>query len=271
MLQKKLIFFACFLHLSLAHAQMGKLFNTDNQLSSNLATQVFQDHNGFIWVATRNGLNRFDGYQFRIFKKEDENTGLNSNYINCIAQSSSGTIFIGTNYTVQTYDGSQFHDMRLKGTDGKPFSTYIHSLMQSSSGEMLACTSGFGIIRLDEATATGAPDSLLSAGNHYVRFLLEDATGRYWIATEGDGLALLEGTKRSRFFTGDDSRERIGDIRQDYKGNIYVAIRGKGVYSFDEASRDFRLLPQTQGLEVTTLCISRDGELLRGCDTAHRA
>lgn len=36
--------------------QSGKLFNTDNQLSSNLATQVFQDKSGFIWIATRNGL-----------------------------------------------------------------------------------------------------------------------------------------------------------------------------------------------------------------------
>ena len=37
-------------------AQRGKLFNSDNQLSSNLATQVFQDSNGFIWIATRNGI-----------------------------------------------------------------------------------------------------------------------------------------------------------------------------------------------------------------------
>ena len=41
-------------------AQRGKLFNSDNQLSSNLATQVFQDSNGFIWIATRNGLNIYD-------------------------------------------------------------------------------------------------------------------------------------------------------------------------------------------------------------------
>ena len=47
-------------------AQRGKLFNSDNQLSSNLATQVFQDSNGFIWIATRNGLNIYDGYNFMV-------------------------------------------------------------------------------------------------------------------------------------------------------------------------------------------------------------
>lgn len=48
-----------------AWAQSGKLFNTDNQLSSNLATQVFQDKSGFIWIATRNGLNNYDGYHIK--------------------------------------------------------------------------------------------------------------------------------------------------------------------------------------------------------------
>ena len=50
--------------------QSGKLFNTDNQLSSNLATQVFQDKSGFIWIATRNGLNTYDGYHITVIKKD---------------------------------------------------------------------------------------------------------------------------------------------------------------------------------------------------------
>lgn len=50
-------------------AQRGKFFNSDNQLSSNLATQVFQDSNGFIWIATRNGLNIYDGYNFMVIRK----------------------------------------------------------------------------------------------------------------------------------------------------------------------------------------------------------
>ena len=59
---------ACIYYFA-AYAQSGRLFNTDHQLSSNLATQVFQDNNGFIWIATRNGLNVFDGYNFRSMRK----------------------------------------------------------------------------------------------------------------------------------------------------------------------------------------------------------
>lgn len=79
-------------------AQRGKLFNSDNQLSSNLATQVFQDSNGFIWIATRNGLNIYDGYNFTTIRKtKEDHRGLSSNYINCITQDIQGHILLGTN------------------------------------------------------------------------------------------------------------------------------------------------------------------------------
>ena len=50
---------------------MGKLFDADNQLSSSFTNQVYLDRDGFIWTATRNGLSRYDGYQHRIYKKEN--------------------------------------------------------------------------------------------------------------------------------------------------------------------------------------------------------
>ena len=53
-----------------ASAQMGKLFDANQQLSSSFTSQVYLDKDGFIWSATRNGLNKYDGYQFRILKKE---------------------------------------------------------------------------------------------------------------------------------------------------------------------------------------------------------
>ena len=245
---------------------MGKSFNTDNQLSSNLATQVFQDRDGFIWVATRNGLNRYDGYQFQIFQKGDEVSGLRSNYINCMTQSCSGAIIVGCNNSIQAYDGARFHDFQLTGDDGKPIGTYINYITEDSHGELLACTSGYGIIRLNETTFTGATDSVLTANCSYVRFLLEDSMGRYWIITESDGLVLLESGRRTTFFTEDDYRAQLCEIRQDYKGNIYCAVSGKGVYTYEEATHSFRFLEKTASLPVSTLCPCRDGRLLIGCD-----
>ena len=92
-----------------AWAQSGKLFNTDNQLSSNLATQVFQDKSGFIWIATRNGLNNYDGYHINVIKKDMSNfLGLNNNYINSIAQDEKEHILLGTNNSLLEFTGSEF-------------------------------------------------------------------------------------------------------------------------------------------------------------------
>ena len=89
-----LLFLTCF-SLSI-RAQMGKSFDADKQMSSSFTTQVFQDRDGFIWVATRNGLNRYDGYQFRILKKDSrQDNGMASNYVNCMMQDRHGLYYVG--------------------------------------------------------------------------------------------------------------------------------------------------------------------------------
>ena len=75
------------------HAQLGNLFEADKQLSSSFVNQIYPDRDGFIWVSTRNGLCRYDGYQFRLFKKETHESML-SNYVNSIKQDSKGLLYV---------------------------------------------------------------------------------------------------------------------------------------------------------------------------------
>ena len=249
-----------------AWAQMGKLFNADNQLSSNFANCVFQDRDGFIWVGTRNGLNRYDGYQFRIFRKEDGESGLSSNYINCVTQNQLGTIYVGCHNSVQIYDGSLFHELKLTNDAGKPINAYVSTIVETKSGKRLACTSGYGILKLDEKKGTGQPDKELMGSQNYVKTVLEDSYGRFWILTEDNGLILVESKKRIHFFTDEESRGSLCDIRQDKKGNIFVAVREKGIFRFDENHRQFVFISKTEGLPITTFNIDRDEHLLLGCD-----
>ena len=97
------------------HAQMGKFFTTDHhQLSSSFVSQVYLDRDGFLWITTRNGINRYDGYQFRVFKRENEaDKTLASNYVNCMIQSRSGLFYFGMYGALQTWDGEEFHNVTL--------------------------------------------------------------------------------------------------------------------------------------------------------------
>ena len=58
-----IVLLLCLTVLSLT-AQTGKFYSTNNELSSSLINQIFQDKRGFIWIATEYGLNRFDGLRF---------------------------------------------------------------------------------------------------------------------------------------------------------------------------------------------------------------
>ena len=94
-------------------AQTGKLFDADKQLSSSFTSQVYLDYDGFIWVATRNGLNKYDGYKFHTLKKEqDIENGMASNYVNCMIQDKNGLFYMGMYGAFQTFDGNHFQDIQ---------------------------------------------------------------------------------------------------------------------------------------------------------------
>ena len=71
---------------------------TEDGLSNNHVTAVLEDSKGFIWIATYDGLNRWNGYEFEIFKKEPSNTrSLPGNFVISLAEDKSQNIWIGTN------------------------------------------------------------------------------------------------------------------------------------------------------------------------------
>ena len=61
-----------------ASAQTSVLFSTDNQISSSLINDIYQDQKGFIWIATEYGLNLFDGNKFVTFHHIENDSTLKS-------------------------------------------------------------------------------------------------------------------------------------------------------------------------------------------------
>lgn len=73
-----------------------------NGLSQNTVYQILQDRKGFMWFGTKDGLNRYDGLSFRVYKKE--NSGLGKNFITALYEDRRGNIWIGTDGGVFIYD-----------------------------------------------------------------------------------------------------------------------------------------------------------------------
>lgn len=74
-----------------------KHYETDDGLVNNSVNAITQDHNGFMWIGTRGGLNRFDGYTFKTFSNQISQRGnLWNNFITAIAEDKKGMLWIGT-------------------------------------------------------------------------------------------------------------------------------------------------------------------------------
>ena len=250
-----------------AWAQSGKLFNTDNQLSSNLATQVFQDKSGFIWIATRNGLNNYDGYHINVIKKDMSNfLGFNSNYINSIAQDEKEHILLGTNNSLLEFTGSEFLKIPMLDSKGGELATYVKQVYPLKNKDIAVATSGYGIMikKIDahECHAMKGEVEKLK----YIHKLLEDKRGRLWIITEDGKLYRKETNGRvTSHFAG---TEGVGaqDIQQDALGNIYLASKNQGVHLLRAGSNVFTRISSIGNLPIDNIYISRNNKLYIGCD-----
>lgn len=250
-----------------AWAQSGKLFNTDNQLSSNLATQVFQDKSGFIWIATRNGLNNYDGYHITVIKKDMSNfLGLNSNYINSIAQDEKEHILLGTNNSLLEFTGSEFLKIPMLDSKGKELATYVKQVYPLKNKDVAVATSGYGIMlkKQDEQKCHAMKGEVEKL--KYIHKLLEDKRGRLWIITDDGKLYRKETNGRvTSHFAG---TEGVGaqDIRQDALGNLYLASKNQGVHLLRAGSNVFTRISSIGNLPIDNIYISRNNKLYISCD-----
>lgn len=79
-----------------------KTMDIRNGLSQNTVYQILQDRKGFMWFGTKDGLNRYDGLSYRVYKKE--NSGLGKNFITALYEDHEGNIWIGTDGGVFIYN-----------------------------------------------------------------------------------------------------------------------------------------------------------------------
>ncbi len=251
--------------LTPAGAQVGQLFDTDNQLSSNYANQVLQDRHGFIWIATRNGLNCYDGYNFSVMYRSDQDQlGFENNYINRMAQDRDGNLYLGTNNSLYLYDGFQFRVLPMMA-DGKEVHAYVQYIAIRSNGDVIACVSGYGLLRVvdkEKAVSVGG-----AFGQYkYPKFCFEDRQKRLWIAYEGGNVIRQEANGKLTTDIPGTAGLQVREIAEDRHGNIYFATLRQGLYVMAPQTKQSVLVPGTEGLPINNLYVARNGNIYIGCD-----
>ncbi len=213
-----LLFFGVLLTYSCPaqNTQGFETVSTSQGLSQGMVFDILQDAEGFIWVATKNGLNRYDGYGFKVFSNDPYNTrSLSSNTIVKLFEDSKGRIWAGTeNNGLNVYDKKTGNFYRI-----------VHQLADAGS------ISG-NAIRLIE----GMPD------------------GRVLVATDGAGLNVVE-LKKDFFEKGANpvitrlalpNDAEVYGMGKDGNGTMWIGGMDGSVYSFNSLKNSFTQSRKTQ-------------------------
>ena len=180
-------------------------------LSQGMVFDLLQDKEGFIWVATKNGLNRYDGYEFRVFTNDTYNSSsLSSNTIIKLFEDSKGRIWAGTeNAGVNIYDkkSGQFYRIVHNPSDpGSLSGNVIRTIEELPDGRILvgADQAGINIIKLPdnlhEKNASPVITRLTLPNDAEVYGMGKDKNGTMWIGGM-DGAVYRFDPLKNRFIT----------------------------------------------------------------------
>ena len=248
-----------------AIAQTGRLFNTDNMLSSSFVSHVYQDDDGFIWVSTRNGLNRYDGYNFKVFKRGMPGSeGMSSNYVNTVMQGKDKVLFVGNQRGVQTYYNDRFHNVTLYGPKGEKVISFVSCFANLSDGTMLVGTSGNGVFKMEGLDKGRSYEPLKEVVG--VKKLFEDSRKGLWVLTERNGVMSVMKGKKRHWMMDKKMSTVLTDVCEDQAGCVYLATYDQGVWVKRSHKSDFVPVETTAGMRVSSLYTCRNGNILIGLD-----
>jgi ligand-binding sensor domain-containing protein/signal transduction histidine kinase len=248
--------------------------SVEQGLSQNTVQAVLQDHVGFLWFGTEEGLNRFDGYAFVVFRHDPADArSLPHDAISALHEDRQRRLWVGTWSGLSVFDRGTESFTAVAGIRQR-----VTAIAEGPDGGLWVGTDGDGLFAVDAAQravqyrhAEGDPTSLAS---NAVSALLLDRQGRLWIGTRNAGLDLMEGGGAPRF-RHHLGRDAVYGLAEDAAGSLWIATYGSGLSVRDPGSgrlRRFRHRPADRSNlgsdRLTCVLAGRSGSVWVGTDGA---
>jgi len=219
-------------------------------LSQSTVFAITQDSKGFMWFATHDGLNRYDGYNFAVFKNDKNNTNsISGNIIYSICQTKDSTLWIGTNGDgLNKFDNNTeiFTHYYFNETNPNSISqNVIRCIYEDSDGDLWIGTDRAGLNKMDRENGTfihykNNPDDENSIVDNKILDICMDKDDKLWIATAG-GISIFDkGTKKFTTVSLGENPGEITDLFVDSDGTMWIATNLTGFYQFNNKSKEFK-------------------------------
>jgi diguanylate cyclase (GGDEF)-like protein len=261
------------------------IWTTDDGLPQNSVQAMIQDSRGYLWLATQEGLARFDGVRFRVFDTRSP-PELPANNVTALVEDDDGTLWVGmrggglvrvidrpgsitidpirelAGRNVRTLLLGRDHRLwigtrgeglwRMDGPDRVPApvaaipAQMILALAEERDGALWVATEGDGLYRLEDDQVTLHLDSESGLPVDTIWAVLTDTAGRLWIGTYGGGLVVRErGVLRVVNHAAGLPSDRVTALLQDHDGTVWIGTRGGGIAR--AAHGTVEAVPATEG------------------------
>ncbi|QNK61607.1 response regulator [Pedobacter sp. PAMC26386] len=245
-----------FLFCSKTKAQQPIFFdhlNIEKGLSHNSVLSIAQDKNGFMWLGTGHGLNRYDGFGFKVYlNSPSDSTTLKDNYINALYNDHSGVLWVGNDVGLQQYHSQTESFELVKDPDrlkSKPGGQKITCIYEDKSANIWAGTE-YGLKLLAPTNRNKFKTSFYAVKNQLpannIRAIYQDKEGALWIGTTNGltrlnfqhGIAVYE-TFRNNAHPGDISDNYITSIVEDQEKNLWIGTQNGGINRYNRSANNF--------------------------------
>ncbi len=210
--------------------------------------EIAEDHKGFIWLATQNGLCRYDGYDvFTYIHDTDDSTTISDNYVNAIFESKDSVLWIGTMSGADIYNRDKNSFIRLKFgyADADSAGVSVMDITEDNSGNIWVATRG-GVF------------AWLKKEGKFFRFHCESDLYRKRLSNKFNAIVVVDsgvvlaGTTQGEIYkfnitkkaceklkciNSSDSVGQFGEIKEMYKtsdGTVWVGTRNTGLIKIDK-------------------------------------
>ncbi|MBT34601.1 MAG: hypothetical protein CMO01_33480 [Thalassobius sp.] len=226
-------------------------YTTSNGLTNNTVWDILQDTSGYIWIATNEGVNKFDGYSFQKYlyfqedtvKKQAVRVLAEDNYHNIWAGTWGGGIYI-YNATID-----KFRHISLASDSSKYNYNFIHDLHLDKSGNMWVGTVG-GLIKFNTNDFSfsyfqQSVPGLENTDNYYVYSITEDEEGMIWVGASEVGLLRINAKNESieKYNFQSDITNNVNDfvtsVYHDSKGRLWIGTFEEGLNLLEKGKNEF--------------------------------
>ncbi|MFT3747284.1 MAG: two-component regulator propeller domain-containing protein [Agriterribacter sp.] len=255
--------FYCFVQHSIAQQSSSFLFRNltiNDGLSQNSVISIVEDKTGFLWFATQDGLNRYDGKDFFSLPKTfDDKTTSNDRRLGKIISISDRVLWlITTNGKLESFDLFNYQTTPVEILPGTDFVLpKLSTMLRDSKGDIWLGTQNEGLICFKYGARQARQLKEPVPGNNAVRCvnnIYEDAQQNIWCAT-GDGLLLYssEGVFKKHFLSSvspSSPHLSFSSITQDKAGNIWAGSFGNGLFIKQKNTGDFTAFRGLKNFEL---------------------